>query len=171
MLRALQTAPAPWHGIRTRSKHEKLAATVLEMGGFQTFLPIYKTRRRWSDRVVTTELPLFPGYFFCRFDHHTQRNPIIKTHGVVSVVGCGSQPAPIPDDEIEAIRTIIDSGIFAEPAPFLREGQRVRVSCGPLKSVEGVLIRKSSSCRLLVSIEILQRSVSVAIDPAHIEAL
>jgi transcription antitermination factor NusG len=160
----------PWHGIRTRANQERIAATVLDHLGFEPFLPVYKTRRRWSDRVVTAELPLFPGYVFCRFDH-TQRLPIITAPGVVSIVGCGTQPAPIPDSEIDAVRAIVSSGIAAEPAPFLREGQRIRVIHGPLKSLEGILVRKKSHWSVVISVEMLQRSVSVEIDPVNVEAL
>jgi transcription antitermination factor NusG len=160
----------PWYGIRTRSNRERIAATTLNDRGYEPFLPVYRVRRCWTDRVVTTELPLFPGYVFCRFDHK-QRLPIITTPGVVSIIGFGDQPAPLLDEEIEAVRAIITSGIAAEPAPFMREGQRIRVTHGPLKSLEGTLVRKKSSWRLLISVQLLQRSVSVEVDPSHIQAL
>jgi transcription antitermination factor NusG len=160
----------PWYGVRTRLKQEKLAAANLEYRGFQPYLPVYKVRRRWSDRVVTAELPLFPGYVFCRFDHF-QRLPVISSPGVASILGCGSQPAPIPDAEIEAVRAIVESGIAAEPVPLLREGQPIRVIHGPLQSLEGTLVRKKSTWRLVVSIEMLQRAVSVEIDPAYVQAI
>jgi transcription antitermination factor NusG len=160
----------PWYGIHTRSNGEKIAATVLNDRGYEPFLPVYRTRRRWSDRTVTAEVPLFPGYIFCRFDHR-QRLPIITTPGVVSILGFGDHPAALLDEEIDAIRAIVDSGIGAEPVPFLREGQRIRVTHGPLKSLEGTLVRKKSSWQLVISVELLQRSVSVEIDPAHIQAL
>ncbi|MGD1070157.1 MAG: UpxY family transcription antiterminator [Bryobacteraceae bacterium] len=160
----------PWYGIRTRSNRERIAATVLKDRGFEPFLPVYRVRRRWSDRVVTTELPLFPGYVFCRFDHQL-RLPVISAPGVVSIVAFGDRPAVLPDEEIEAVRAIVDSGAAAEPAPFLREGQRIRIVHGPLKSLEGTLVHKRSAWRLVVSVEMLQRSVSVEVDPCHIEAL
>jgi transcriptional antiterminator NusG len=160
----------PWYGIRTRSNQEKIAATVLRDKGYEPFLPIHRVRRRWSDRVVTTELPLFPGYLFCRFDYR-QRGPIVTSLCVVSIVGCGDQPAPIPDEQINAVRTIVDSHIAAVPGPLLREGQRIRVTSGPLKSLEGVLVRKKSNWSLVICIDLLQRSVSVEIEPAHVEAV
>jgi transcription antitermination factor NusG len=138
--------------------------------GYEPFLPVYSARRCWSDRVVTSELPLFPGYVFCRFDYN-QRGPIVTSTGVVSIIAFGGQPAPLRDEEIEAIRAVIDSGFAAEPAPFLREGQRIRITHGPLKSLEGRLVQKKSSWRLVISVELLQRSVSVEVDPSHIEAL
>jgi transcription antitermination factor NusG len=160
----------PWYGIRTRSNQEKIAAAVLTDKGYEPFVPVYQVRRRWSDRVVTTERPLFSGYVFCRFDYN-HRSPIVTTNSVVSVVGFGGQPTPIPDEEINAVRAIVESGIAAEPAPFLREGQRIRVTHGPLKSVEGALVRKKSVWSLVVAIEILQRCISVEIDPAHVQAV
>ena len=164
------TSAHPWYGIRTRSNSERIAATVLNDRGYEPFLPVYRTRRRWSDRTVTAEVPLFPGYIFCRFDHR-QRLPILTAPGVVSILGFGDQPAALMDEEIDAVRAIIDSGIAAEPVPFLREGQRIRVTHGPLKSLEGTLVQKKSRCQLVISVELLQRSVSVEIDPAHIQAL
>jgi transcription antitermination factor NusG len=165
-----QSSPHHWYGIQTRSNQEKIAFATLDNRGFESFLPLYKTRRRWSDRVVTAEVPLFPGYVFCRFDH-SKRLPVISAPGVVSIVGCGNQPAPIPDEQIEAVRAVVDSGIGAEPVPFLREGQRIRVTHGPLQSLEGTLVRRKSAWRFVVTIEMLQRSVSVEIDPEHVEAL
>lgn len=159
----------PWYGIRTRSNRERIAATVLKDRGFDPFLPVYRVRRRWSDRVVTTELPLFPGYVFCRFDHQL-RLPIISTPGVVSIIAFGDRPAILPDEEMEAVRAIVDSGAAAEPAPFLREGQRIRILQGPLKSLEGTLLQKKSAWRLVVSVQMLRRSVSVEVDPCDIEA-
>jgi transcription antitermination factor NusG len=160
----------PWYAIRTHSNREKIAATILNEKGYEPFLPVYRVHRYWSDRVVTNELPLFPGYVFCRFDYN-QRGPIVTSAGVVSIIAFGGQPAPLLDEEIEAIRAVINSGLAAEPAPFLREGQRIRITHGPLKSLEGRLVHKKSSWRLVISVELLQRSVSVEVDPSQIEAL
>ena len=142
-------------------------AAILDSKGYEQYLPLYRRRRRWSDRVVTAEVPLFPGYVFCRFDSQ-HRLPVISTLGVVSIIGFGSDPEPIPDDEIKAIERVLQSGAGAEPHPFLRVGQRVRVSQGALKDVEGILVRKKSDLRLVVSVSILQRSVSVEIDSSCI---
>jgi transcription antitermination factor NusG len=153
----------PWYGIRTRSNGERMAAKVLSRKGYEEYLPVYLVRRRWSDRIISAEVPLFAGYIFCRFDAN-QPLPIVTTPSVVSIVRYGSRPAPISDDEIEAIKSILKSGIGAEPCPFLQEGERVRVTHGPLKNLEGILVKKKSDCRLVVSISMLQRSVSVEID-------
>lgn len=153
----------PWYAIRTRSHYERTVSTVLESKGLNAYLPVYRSRRRWSDRVVQLDLPLFPGYVFCRFDT-ARRLPVITTPGVVSIVGFGNDPAVIPDHEVEAIHTILKSGLATEPCPFLREGQRVRVTHGSLKDVEGILVKKKADWRLVVSVTMLQRSVSVELD-------
>ena len=153
----------PWYGIRTKSNHEKLAAVGLESKGYERYLPLYKRRRRWSDRVVETDQPLFPGYLFCRFDVN-QRLPIVTTPGVVSVVGCGKEPAPIAESEINAIQAVLRSGLAAQPCPFLREGQRIRVNSGSLEGLKGILLKRKSEWRMVVSVTMLQRSVSVEID-------
>jgi len=153
----------PWFALRTRSNFEKIAAIGLENKGLTPYLPTYRNRRRWSDRVVVTETPLFRGYVFCRFNP-LHRLPILTTTGVISIVGCGSEPVPIDEVEIEAIDTILRTGLAAEPCPFLREGQTVRVIHGALSGVEGILIKKKSDFRLVISVSMLQRSISVEID-------
>ena len=153
----------PWYGVRTRANHERTAATVLEAKGYEQYLPSYKVRRRWSDRIVETILPLFPGYVFCRFDL-LDRLSVVTTPGVVSILGFGNEPAAIPEEEIAAIETVLRSGMAAEPHPFLREGQRIRVNRGALEGLEGILIKKKSKCRIAVSITLLQRSVTVEVD-------
>src|SRR5690348_14924711 len=108
----------PWYAVRVRSKFEVLASAGLSGKGYEPFLPLYKTRRRWSDRIKEMELPLFPGYVFCRFDAGT-RLPVLTTPGVMSVVGYGREPVIIDDAEIEAVRAIIASGLPAIPWPYL----------------------------------------------------
>jgi len=159
----LNSQSYPWYGIRTRSNHEKLAATALHSRGYEQYLPTYSVRRCWSDRVVMTEQPLFPGYVFCRFDY-TQRLPIVTTPGVVSIIGFGSESAPIDDSEIDAIRRVLRSGAAVRPCAFLHEGQRVRVNRGSLEGIEGILLKEKSERRLIISVGLLQRSISVEID-------
>ncbi len=153
----------PWYGIRTKSNHERVAAVVLQSKGYEQYLPVYRCRQRWSDRIVETDRPLFPGYVFCRFDAR-KRLPIVSTPGVVSVVGFGNEPAPISESEIDAVRAVLRSGLVAEPCPFLREGQRIRVRRGSLEGLEGILLKKKSDWRIVVSVAMLQRSVAVEID-------
>jgi transcription antitermination factor NusG len=162
--------PLPWFAVRTRSNFEKVASVALGNKGMTPYLPSYKSRRRWSDRVVVADTPLFQGYVFCRFDP-LNRLPVLTTTGVISIVGCGSEPASIDDKEIDAIELILRSGLATEPCPFLREGQRVRVKKGSLAGVEGILTKKKSDFRLVISVTMLQRSIAVEIDREWIEVI
>lgn len=160
----------PWYGIRTRSNHEKVAATVLSGKGYEPYLPLYRLRHRRAETVVESEHPLFPGYVFCRFDVK-KRLPILMTTGVISVLGFGKEPAAIPDEEIEAVKAVLRSGVSAEPCAYLREGQRVRVNTGSLDGVEGILVKKKNQFRMVVSVTMLQRSISVEIDADRLVVL
>ncbi|MCC6420270.1 MAG: NusG-like protein [Gemmataceae bacterium] len=135
----------------------------LRMGGLESLAPTYQATRRWSDRVKTVELPLFDGYVFCEFAFE-QRIQVLRTPGVQSVVGFGGTPACIPAGEIEVVRSILRSGAAAQPWPYLRTGQRVRIVDGCLRGAVGILARERNLCRVVVSIEILQRSVAVEVD-------
>ena len=161
----------PWFAVRTRSNFEQLTATVLRSKGLEEFLPVAMARRRWSDRVKTIETPLFPGYVFCRFDR-SNRLPILTVPGVVSVIGVGKEPMPIPDHEIEAIETVLRSGLHSQPWPYLPGGQRIRIEKGALTGLEGIVVNgKKNEWRLVVSVTLLQRSVAVEIDRAWISAI
>lgn len=153
----------PWYAIRVRSKFEAVTSAGLAGKGYEPFLPLYRARRRWSDRMKEIDAPLFPGYVFCRFDAGT-RLPILKTPGVISVVGYGREPAPLNEAEIAAIRAIIASGLPAIPWPYLRAGNRVLIEWGPLAGVEGIVLGVKKELRLIVSVTMLQRSVSVEVD-------
>ena len=154
----------PWYGIRTRSNQENAAASVLRGKGYDPYLPLYRVQHRPATDVPRESVRLlFPGYIFCRFDVQ-KRLPILMTTGVVSVLGFGREPAPIPDVEIEAVRAVLRSGLLAEPCPYLREGQRVRIKNGSLHGVEGILVKKRNQYRVVVSVTMLQRSISIEID-------
>jgi transcription antitermination factor NusG len=153
----------PWYAVRVRSNFEKTVHTVLTGKGYEVFLPAYRTRRRWSDRTKEIEKPLFPGYTFCRFDAH-HRLPILTTPGVVAIIGSTAGPIAIAEEEVATVRTMVGSGLLVGPWPFLREGQQVTVVRGPLSGVEGIIVTVKNQYRLVVSISILQRSVSVEID-------
>lgn len=163
------SAPVRWYGVRTRSNHERVAATVLQSKGYEQYVPVYRKRTRWSDRVVESDRPLFPGYVFCRFDAK-KRMPVLKTPGVISVVGFGNEPAPIEDSEIDVIKEVLASEHAMEPCAFLRNGQRVRINRGSLQGVEGILMKKKNQCRIVLSIGMLQRSIAVEIDGEWISA-
>ncbi len=152
-----------WYGLRTKSKHESVTARALEGQGYQSYLPTHRRRRQWSDRVVESEQPLFPGYVFCRFDAK-QRLPIITTPGVVSVVGFGNGPTAIADSEIEAVRTLVRSGAAVQACDFLPEGHRVRINQGALEGLQGILLRNKNEWRVVISVTMLQRSIAIEID-------
>lgn len=164
------TASLPWYAIQVRCHAEKNVSLMLEARGFQQYLPLYSESSRWSDRVKKLELPLFPGYVFCRLDV-PHRRPVVTVPGVVSIVGFGNTFAPIPDEQISAIQSIVHSGLPSGPWPFLQEGERVRVSAGALEGVEGILVRIKSDYRVVVSVALLQRSVAVEIERSWIEPL
>ena len=153
----------PWFALQTRCRCESFVAKQLRHKGYELFLPLYECRRRWSDRIKELELPLFPGYLFCRFNP-LDRLPILMTPGVIQIVGVGKSPIPVDDADIVAIQTAVRSGLPRQPWPFLQMGQRVRVESGPLTGVEGILIGFKGHHRLVLSVTLLQRSVAVEVD-------
>src|SRR5713226_1413417 len=160
----------PWFAVQTRSRYENLVATLLRGKGYELFLPLYKSRRRWSDRIKELELPLFLGYLFCRFNP-TARFPILVTPGVIRVVGIGRSPVPVDDAEIAAIQKAVQSGLPRQPWPFLQTGQRVKVENGPLQGLEGSLLEFKGRHRLVLSVTMLQRSVAVEVDSAWVSPI
>jgi transcription antitermination factor NusG len=154
----------PWYAIRIHSRLGSVAAATLRGKGYEEFLPLYRSRRRWSDRTKELELALFPGYLFCRFDVSDRLMPILTTPGVIGIVGAGKTPIPVDDEEIEAIRVVLRSGLAAQPWPFLPVGSKVYIEGGPLAGVEGIITNTRKVYRLVVSVNLLQRSVAVEID-------
>ena len=159
-----------WYALRTKSNFERNCAFSLSQKGFETFLPLYKSRRRRWDRSVDLEVPLFAGYLFCRFDFNC-RLPILTSPGVVHIVGGGTRPEPVPEAEINTVRAIVDSQLRAEPWPFLQIGQQVKITAGPLCGAEGILCGAKGRHRLVVSITLLQRSVAAEIDATWVRPL
>ena len=157
-----------WYALYTRHQHEKRVHQILTGKGFQSFLPLYETAHQWKDRVKRVSLPLFPCYVFLQ-GPLTQWLPVLTTPGIHTVVGFGGQPASISGAEIDAIRCVVENSVKVEPHPFLRCGDRVRVMAGPLRGLEGILLRKKNWCKLLLSVEMLQRSVAVEIDAAMVQ--
>src|ERR1039458_2930285 len=158
-----QPYPMSWYALRIQSRLSGLASVILRGKGYEEFLPLYRARRRWSDRTKQVELPLFPGYLFCQFDVN-DRLPILTTPGVIGIVGAGKTPVPVDIEEIEAIRAILRSGLAAQPWPLLRVGSKVYIERGPLAGLEGIVINTDKVYRLIVSVSMLQRSVAVEID-------
>jgi transcriptional antiterminator NusG len=153
----------PWFALQVRSRREALVATQLNGQGYECFLPLYKSERRWSDRVKEIDQPLFPGYLFCRFELHN-RGPLLMTPGVQQIVGTGRTPMPVAESEMESIRQALASGLPSQPWLYLQIGQRVRVNHGSLNNLEGILINFKGSHRVVLSVSLLQRAVAMEID-------
>jgi transcription antitermination factor NusG len=152
-----------WYAIAVRSNFERIVAQSLRQKDYEIFWPSYLASHRWSDRTKTVECGLFSGYLFCRMDLR-QRVPLLNTPGVASIVGVGRCAVPVPESEIAAVRKVVESGLPVAPWPFLKAGQFVYINRGPLAGVEGLLIAFKNRSRLVVSVEMLQRSVTVEIE-------
>ena len=157
-----------WWALYTRHQHEKVIAQILTTKGFEVFLPIFESIRRWKDRNKILSLPLFPCYVFVR-GGLSRRSLVVTTPGVHMILYNGERIAVIPEAEIEAIRRAVEGPFRVEPHPFLRCGERVRVTRGSLEGVEGVLVRKKGLYRLILSVDMLAQSVAVEIDASDVE--
>jgi len=156
-----------WYAIHTRHQHEKAVVDLLAQKGFEIFLPLYRSARRWKDRTKQISLPLFPCYVFLHGGLE-RRLVILTTPGVHGLVSFCAKPSPISQSEIDAVRRMVEGG-RCEPFPYLNCGDWVRVKSGPLAEMEGVLVRKKNLFRLIISIELLQQSVAVEVDVAMVE--
>jgi transcription antitermination factor NusG len=152
-----------WFALTVRPNHEHSATRGLGCQGFETYLPVYRARKRWSDRVRQTDAVLFPGYVFCRFGLR-EKLRVLQSPGVRSIVGAGKQPAPVEENEISAVRAVLSSGGAVAPWPYLRIGQSVIIEHGPLAPLRGVILRTKNSWRVVVSVDALGSSVSVELD-------
>lgn len=160
----------PWFALRVRSNHEQVASLHLRSRGYKEFSPSYKVERQWSDRKKTVDQSLFPGYVFCRLNPD-DRLPVLTVPGIVSIVGFGDGPMVIPEAEVARVRAMLDSGLVVMPWPFLKVGETVLIEHGPLTGVEGILQEVKGRYRIVVSINLLQRSVSSEIDRAWVRPL
>jgi len=160
-----------WFALHVRSRHEKAVASLLRAKGLESFLPFCRSRRQWSQRISEIEVPLFPGYVFCRFDPGSPGALIVTTPGVIGIVGFGRHPVPIEAREIEAIRRVLDKGLPAQPWKYTASGQRVRVEYGVLAGLEGIFVTAMKNHHLLLSVSILQRSVAIQIDESCVVPL
>ncbi len=152
-----------WYALRTRSRHEKLVRDQLANQGIEPLLPTVKRLSQWKDRKKEIEVPLFSGYCFVRFGSD-QKLPVLRTVGVVDIVGGGQRPEPIPDEEIAALQTLMTSVLPYDPHPYLHEGMLVEVIRGPLQSVRGILLRKEKRHRLVLGVRLIQQAAAVEID-------
>jgi len=159
----------PWFAILARTGREKNATLLLENAGYECYLPVIKFTRQWSDRLKEIELPLFPGYLFCRMNPHN-RLPVLTTPGVMQIVGVGKTPIPVEEQEIDAIQRVGKSGISLMPWPYLQVGHVAQIEEGPLRGVTGIVIRIKAGLKLVLSVNLLQRSIAVEIDRSWIGA-
>ena len=160
----------PWYVVQTRSRHEKVASQYLRAQGMDEFLPLYETDRKWSDRTKRVELPLFGGYLFCRLNPD-RLSPVLNAPGVVRVVGFGDGPVPVADDEVQAIRRLLDSGLSPVAIPYIQTGTRVRIHTGALAGLVGQVLRTKRQTRFVLAVDLLMRSVAVEVDQETIEAI
>ncbi len=158
-----QACGLPWFALKVRTRSELLVDHALCAKRFQAFVPTYIECRKYSDRIKKVEAPLFDGYVFCRLDPD-EPMPVLKTNGVEYIVGNGKKPCPIDDGEMAALAQLTSSHSRATPWPYLRTGHRVEVRYGSLCGMKGVLLQEKGVARLVISVDILQRSVAVEID-------
>ena len=159
-----------WYALHTRSRHEKVAEDLLTRKKMETFLPLRNIKRRWSDRVKEISEPLFKGYLFVRAPL-VRRVEILQTKGVVRFIGFGRVPSPVPENDLIALRRFIDEDIAVDPFPYLKEGERVVIRSGPFRGVQGFLVCKKNTFRLVISLDLITQSASIEIDSAAVDPL
>jgi len=159
-----------WYAVSVRPRHEKVVTNHLQKQGLNYFLPIYRSVRRWKDRRKELDMVLFPGYVFVHLNLRN-RLGVLRAPGVVQFVTFQGQPAAVPDSEIRALESSLSAGLRPQPHPYLRQGRKVRVKSGPLMDAEGVMIRRKERFRLVLSIDLIMRSVMVEVDEADAEPI
>ncbi len=161
-----------WYAVHTRSNFEKRIAEELSAKGIENYVPSYQEVRQWKDRKQKLDLPLFPGYLFTRFyDCPEARIAVLRTAGVVRILGQSGAIEAVPQHEIETVRSLLRSALPCYTHPFLRVGERVRVRKGALRGVEGFLVRVKNETRLVVSVALLSRSIAAEIDARDVERI
>ena|ERR1700752_2273637 len=159
-----------WYAVYTKSRHEKVAEINLRNRGVMTFLPLREVVSRWKDRNKTINVPLFPSYVFVKIGF-MDIHKVIYTKGVLKVVGCNGTPVPVPTEQVESIRTLIQSKLKYDPYPYLDRGREVLIKSGPLQGIIGKIMEKRSKHKLVLSIDLIKKSVSVEIGVLDIEPL
>jgi len=166
----LEVGVQQWFAIHTHARHEKVVEQELRYSGITTFLPVVKEVRNWSDRRKVVELPLFSCYLFAKLaPGNDERAKVLRINSVHSFVGPGGVGIPIPEEQINAVRTLVDEQLPVCSHPFLKIGQRVRVRGGALNGLEGILLSRGGDCTLVISLEAIQRSLSVRIEGYDVE--
>jgi transcriptional antiterminator NusG len=162
--------PEAWYAVRTHARAEKVVRDDLTARAVETFLPTVTRWSRWKDRKKAIAWPLFSGYCFARFDP-ANHLVVVKSPRVAGIVSCDGRMSPVPDEEIDSLRTLVTSDLAFDPAPFIKEGDPVRVVSGPLKGVIGRLIRKGAHARLVLAVDIIAQAVAVTVDAADVRPL
>ena len=170
-IRSIEKPGSGWYALHTRHQQESSVGASLSQKGFETFLPLYTSTHRWTDRTKQISLPLFPCYVFVRGNFVGQELPILATPGVYAFVRHAGRATVIPDAEIGCLKRIVESSLRFEPHPFLKYGDRVRIKSGPLTGLEGVLHRRKNLYRVVLSVELLQKSVAVEVDAYTVEGV
>jgi transcription antitermination factor NusG len=161
-----------WYALHTRPRHEKIVSQRLCERGVTTFLPLLTEVRRWSDRKKSVQLPLFGGYVFAKFAaNRNERLRVLRVDGVLELIGSRGEGSPIPDEEIDAVRTLVEKNLSWSSYPYLTIGQRVRIRSGALDGVEGILVARNGDSTLVISVNAIQRSLAVRVEGYQLEAL
>jgi transcriptional antiterminator NusG len=169
---AVATDAGNWYALQTRARHEKIVVQRLEERGVTTFLPLVTEVRRWSDRKKSVQLPLFGCYVFAKFQPvRSDRLQVLRVDGVLGLIGARGEGAPVPDSEIDAVRTLVEGKIPWSSHPFLEIGQRVRIRSGALDGLEGILVARNGDRTLVISVNAIQRSLSVRVEGYEVEPL
>jgi transcription antitermination factor NusG len=159
-----------WYALQTVPRHEKIVGTQLRMDGLEVFIPTFRKESKWSDRSKALDLPIFPGYAFLRSsDIHSERKFVFRNRSVVRILSGSNGPAEISQDEILNVQRIAQRGTAVSPVPYLNVGQRVRIRNGSLQGLEGVLVRVARENCLVISVDLIQRSISIRIQGYEIE--
>ncbi len=159
-----------WYGLQTRPRHEKMVAQRLEERGVTAFLPLVTEVRRWSDRKKSVQLPLFSCYVFAKFaPNRTERLRVLRVDGVFGLVGDRGEGAAIPEEQIDAVRSLIEGKLPYSSHPFLKIGQRVRIRSGALDGLEGILVSRNGDRTLVISVDAIQRSLAVRVEGYEVE--
>jgi len=159
-----------WFAVTVRPQHEKAVVEQLESKALESYVPLYRAKHSWSDRVKAVELPLFPRYVFCRIGSG-ERPKVLTTAGVTSIVAFSGKPCPVPDEEIAAVKTMVGSGFQVKVWPSLGVGQRIRIREGAMTGLEGILVREKTGYRIVVNLELLNRGVAVEVDRENLETV
>ncbi len=157
-----------WYAVTTRSRHEKVVAEQLWQKQIECFLPLREVISKWKDRKKKVQFPLFPGYLFVHVPIRERRLDILKVPSVVRIIGFEGEPAVIPEMQIEAVKRLVFSTLPCDPYPYITEGDRMEITRGPLKGLQGILMEKRGVYRFILSIDLIQQAVACEVDACDV---